>query len=184
MAQPNQFLTITGLARSREEAFAAMRRLREWFRRRRIRGVWAYHLEVNPESDGAHAHIWWRGDNVTRALLAEAATASGAGQNADARKAFARPGSAKPELAYGYKAILSTRPTLLTDLSPAARDYLSLNGGQLVSASHGFWTDWAGEPVPGGAVRARAVANGWSGPLPRSDFLAKWHRAPIASRPA
>lgn len=176
MAQPSQFLTISGLARSRTEALAAMRRVRAWLDRRRIRGAWAYHLEVNPNNDGAHAHIWWRGDNVTSAILTEAADGSRAGYNANARPAYARAGSAKPELAYGFKAILTTRPVVLTDLSPAATDYLALNGGQLVTASHGFWTDWNGEAVAGGAVRARAVANGWSSPLPRSKFLARWHR--------
>ena len=182
MAQPSQFLTITGLARSRDEALGAMQRVREWFRRRQVRGAWAYHLEVNHQHDDAHAHVWWRGDNVSKALLAEVAKGSGAGYDADVRRAYAREGSVKPELAYGFKAILRTRPARPTVLSPAASEYLALNGGQLVNASHGFWTDWNGEPVPGGAVRARAVANGWTKPFPRSDFLRKWHRAPITSR--
>jgi hypothetical protein len=102
--------------------------------------------------------------------------------NADARRAYARPGSTKPELAYGLKAILATRPAVLTALSPGARAYLTLNGGKLVNASQGFWIDWDGERILRGIVRARAVANGWNGPLPRSDFLADWHRAPITSR--
>lgn len=183
MAQPTQFLTITGLARRRDKALSTMQRVREWFRRRHVQGAWAYHLEVNQRDDDAHAHIWWRGDSVSKALLAEVAEGSGAGYDADVRRAYARPGSIKPELAYGFKAILRTRPAIHTELSSAASEYLTLNGGQLVSASHGFWTDWDGEPVAGGAVRARAVANGWSKPLPRNDFLRKWHRAPITSRP-
>lgn len=184
MAQPSQLLTVSGLARGRDEALAAMRRLRAWLARRRIRGAWAYHLEVDPANEGAHAHIWWRGDNVTSTILTEAALGSHAGYNADARRAFVRAGTTKPELAYGFKAILTTRPAVLTALSEAASDYLTLNGGQLVNASQGFWIDWNGEPVPRGLVLARTIANGWSGSLPRSEFLAKWHRAPIASRPA
>lgn len=184
MAQPDQFLGITGLARVRDGALVVMSRVRAWLGRRGIRGAWAYHLEVNPGGpDSAHAHIWWRGDKVTRALLAGAAIASGAGDNIDVRPAYAREGPGAPQLAYGFKAILATRPAILTDLSPDARDYLDLNGGRLVTASQGFWTDWSGEPVVGGAVRARAVANGWSDPLPQSAFLEEWHRHRLLNAP-
>lgn len=182
MAQPAQLLTVTGLPRTRAGALGSMRRIRSWFARRNIQGVWAYHLEVNPLATGAHAHVWWRGNLVSRSLLAEAARASGAGHDADARRAFAPPGSISPELAYGLKSILTTRPANPTDLSPEARAYLDLNGGQLVTASHGYWIDWDGEPVPGGAVPARTVANGWSRPLPQSSFLTRWRQTPIASR--
>lgn len=176
MAQPDQLLTVTGLERTRTAALDVMHRLRRWLHRWSINGVWAYHLEVNPKGDdGAHAHIWWRGDEVSEPVLRDAAVASRAGHDVDVREAYALPGTRSPQLSYGLKAILSNRAAVPSDLTQDAREYLDLNGGRLVSTSRGFWIDWAGEPVEGGAARARTIANAWDGPLPRSGFLKRWH---------
>lgn len=162
MAQPDAWLTVTGLQRTWSRAQSVMQKLRRWLGRRGFLGDWAYHLEPNPGSDGAHAHIWWRGDSVNAAVLAEGALASGGGLDTHATEdVFFPTGSHIPTLEYGLKWVLEDRPTEPTRLWPRAEEYLALNGGRLVNASRRFWIDWERKPVVGGVVQARVLAHTW-----------------------
>lgn len=163
MAQPDALLTVTGLQRSWLLAQSVMQRLRRWLRGTGLVGAWAYHLEPNPRSAGAHAHVWWRGDPFDSAVLSEAALSSGAGAEAHVEdEAFVPAGHRVPTLEYGMKEVLVGRPAEPTTLWPAAEAYLDLNGGHLVRASRGFWIDWRGQRIEGGLVRARTIAHTWS----------------------
>jgi hypothetical protein len=174
MAQPDVMLTVTGLPRAWKSALGVMQGLRRRMSRRRVEGKWAFHLETNPKSDGAHAHAWWRGTDLCIDLVRELAVMSGAGPELDITPAFAPPGPRIPALGYGLKSILAERPDTADAMWPVAADFLSLNGGVLVHASHGFWTDWHGRAIDGALERARVVAHGWRGELPVNDFLARW----------
>ena len=188
MAQPDVMLTVTGLPRAWKSALDVMQGLRRRMSRRHVEGKWAFHLEPNPMSDGAHAHAWWRGADLSIDLFRELAVMSGAGPEVDITPAFAPPGPRIPALGYGLKSVLTERPDTADAMWPVAADFLSLNGGALVHASHGFWTDWSGLAIKGALERARVVAHGWRGEFPMNDFLARWHmephrrgRAPLAA---
>lgn len=177
MAQPNAMLTITGLVKEWFSAKRVMQSLRRKLRHHEPDGAWAFHLEVNPKRTGAHAHVWWRGPDIQVELLHDLALRSGAREEVFVRPAFVPPGTRIPALPYGLKAILDDRPDTAEKMWPAAQEYLDLNGGGLVHASQGFWTDWKGDRVEGALERARVMAHGWRGGRPHTEFLREWRES-------
>lgn len=177
MAQPTEMLTITGLMKEWFSANRVMQTLRRKLRQHQPGGAWAFHLEANPKGTGAHAHVWWRGPEIPVDLLHDLAVRSKAGDEVFTKPAFVPPGTLVPALPYGLKAILAERPDTTEKMWPAAREFLDLNGGALVHASHGFWTDWNGDRVDGALERARVVAHRWRGSRPHTEFLSQWRES-------
>jgi hypothetical protein len=161
MARPTKAVKLTGLPVVWESAREVMRRFRRTLTRRGTVGEFAYFVEPNPgDSTMAHAHLWWRGDKLTIPKLCDAAATAGLGPVANLRLGYGEDiHHAIPTIEYGLKMILVDRPDEPTGWWPTARDYLSLNGEQLVHATNGFWQDWRGQPLT--LRTARVVAHNW-----------------------
>jgi hypothetical protein len=109
---------------------AQMRSVVRWMRRNFDEVQMAYHVEPNPKGTGNHLHAWEHGPNkIPQRALQEACHRSGFGIP-DIRR-FKVRGS----VTYGLKGV--SYGMKHDDLET----FLSLNGGRLVHATHGFWRD-------------------------------------------
>jgi hypothetical protein len=144
LAQPNLWITLTEMGATWPEVQHGMKMFKQRLRRMGVTGDFAYNVERSDDGSN-HAHLWWRGDEVTRTAIQVAAASGRFGQYAEVGTAFpAGTYYARPTIEYGLKDILHGRPAAPTELWPSALDYLDRNGGRLVHSTRGFWLDSSG----------------------------------------
>ncbi|MFT4264832.1 MAG: hypothetical protein QM572_15715 [Nocardioides sp.] len=160
MSRPSRAIVVTGLPLLRPLVKATMTNLWRSIRRRKIKGEAAWHIEPNPRNNGAHAHVWWRGDHLDRDLMTEIAQHHGAGLALEQPARLQSNNYAIPTLDYGLKSILRARPVHAVEMWPEAEEYLRLNGGLLVGTTKCYWRDWNDNPIAG-VRRARTAAHRW-----------------------
>lgn len=142
LATPDLFVTVTRLPADWQQIRRLMNALANQVRRRGCDWLWAYHVEGNPASDGAHAHAWVRGDLPEGDALAVACAQAGVG-----RPHIEPVWSVGRALPYGMKNVLRSfdLPAALALANQAT--FLRLNGGRLVHHSRGFFLDRDGAPA-------------------------------------
>ena len=150
-ARPTEQVLLTQVGDEWGVIKKRFKQLRDTLCRRGSKGEYVYHVEQNPAGTGHHVHLWHWGAPLSEPLLREAARSAGMGA-----EATVRPMSTFPRyLAYGMKAVIE-RPDGATELWPAAREYLRLNGGWLHHQTRGYWRGPDGEPL--GGIKAAVIA--------------------------
>ena len=165
LAEPDWFLTLTLVGSDFTTIRDRMNRYRQKLLRAGTSFEWVWHVEHNPEGNGAHVHAWVRCEvPPSPSELSLAAQASGLGPISDWQRRRAEMGPRGLSLdgvtaaSYGMKEALEGLASDVS-LTMAQEAFLALNGGRLCHASRQFWVDRYGRPLPG--VRAAIRQARW-----------------------
>lgn len=143
LARPDRHVRISLVGDDWPVIQQRLGRLIPRIRRRGYDWRWAYSIEPNPHSLGAHIHAWQCGSHVPQHVLQMLCEEVGVGQPWIAMRTA--PDGAP--LGYGMKLATAIREMPLDAAREQLQRFVDLNGGRLIHASRYFWRDRFGNPV-------------------------------------